>query len=524
MKNKYWADNLIEGLDKTVHHRVDDMKTPSGHAHAGSMRAIATHALIYEAMKHAGFDVEFSYVVNDMDPMDGLPVYLDKTTYEPHMGKPLYLIPPPDGKSSNYAEQYANEYIGAFNTLNFFPEIVWSSKLYQSGVMDKWIRMALDGAEEIRKIYLKVAEQKKPEGWFPLQVICPKCQKVGSSLVTEWDGVAVAFECKKDLVNWAVGCGEKGKISPFGGTSKLMWKIDWPAHWAELNITVEGAGKDHLSAGGSHDIATEVAKKVFKKNPPFAFLHEFFLIGGAKMSSSKGNATTAAQLVQIVPPELCKFLFVRTPYQRAFNFNPGVADTIPDLFDEYDTCAKSWIENGDTTKQGRMYEASQTTPLTREKVFLPRFRVVAQLVQGSIQNPTEYFEKQKGSKLTETESKILEERVLYAKLWLKHFASQDNVFEVSDSVPEEVSTLTDEQTAFLKTLAQMLDEGSFADAATVQTALFEKIKESGLASKDAFTAIYIALSGKTQGPKAGLVLFSELQENKDRLLSRLVIK
>jgi lysyl-tRNA synthetase class I len=27
-----------------------------------------------------------------------------------------------------------------------------------------------------------------------------------------------------------------------------MWKVDWAAHWKAIGITVEGAGKDHMSA------------------------------------------------------------------------------------------------------------------------------------------------------------------------------------------------------------------------------------------------------------------------------------
>src|SRR5690348_12286425 len=97
----YWADELIKDFDKNVNHRVDDMKTPSGHAHAGSLRAIASHGLVYEAMIRAGFKVDFTYVINDMDPMDGLPVYLNKDQYEQHMGKSLFQIPAPDGVSKN---------------------------------------------------------------------------------------------------------------------------------------------------------------------------------------------------------------------------------------------------------------------------------------------------------------------------------------------------------------------------------------------------------------------------------------
>ena len=98
----FWADQLIQNLDKKTLHRVDDQSTPSGHYHVGSLRAVAIHGIVYEAMKKAGFDVDFTYVFNDMDPMDGLPKYLDENEYLPHMGKPLFMIPAPDGKSESF--------------------------------------------------------------------------------------------------------------------------------------------------------------------------------------------------------------------------------------------------------------------------------------------------------------------------------------------------------------------------------------------------------------------------------------
>ena len=65
------------------------------------------------------------------------------------------------------------------------------------------------------------------------------------------------------MVKWAQGCDHEGKISPFGGTGKLPWKVDWAAHWKVLGITIEGAGKDHASKGGSYDIAMMLCEKGF---------------------------------------------------------------------------------------------------------------------------------------------------------------------------------------------------------------------------------------------------------------------
>ena len=70
-------------------------------------------------------------------------------------------------------------------------------------------------------------------------------------------------------MKWAIGCGYEGKVSPFNGTGKLMWKVDWPAHWKTVGITVEGAGKDHSSAGGSRDMAVQILKDVYNYPNPY---------------------------------------------------------------------------------------------------------------------------------------------------------------------------------------------------------------------------------------------------------------
>ncbi len=526
----YWADQLALQIAKDKHQRVDDMKTPSGRAHAGSLRAIATHGLLYEALKHHGFDTDFTYVVNDMDPMDGLPVYLDPAKYEPHMGEALINIPDPyydkpffneAYRIKNFAGRFADEYIHAFETLGFKPQIFWSSDLYRAGKMDKWIRKALDGVEEIRKIYLEVAHQKKPEGWYPIQVICPVCGKLGSSLVTDWNGTDVAYECKPDMVTWAKGCGAKGRVSPFGGSAKLMWKVDWPAYWAVLNVTVEGAGKDHFAAGGSRYISMEVMSRVFGLEAPFGFLNEFLLIGGAKMSSSKGNATNAIDFVRFLPPEVARFLFVRTPYQRAISFDPTVSSTIPELFDEYDRCASQWFEHGDENDFGRFYQASQLTEPSRGKLYLPRFKTVATIMQFPNVNVVQYFEGEKGSALSSEEQRILDERMSFAEIWLNSFAADADKFEIKQDLPDGAHDLTSPQQDFLAALAQLVEARAFGNATMLQEDIYELAKARKLASKDAFGAVYLVLIGKFSGPKAGWLVLQAHQNDPGMLLARL---
>src|SRR5580704_16478429 len=117
----FWLDRIFEQIEGELKNKiasgktllVRDEKTASGRVHVGSMRALALHAAIAERLGEAEIPHLFKYEINDMDPMDGLPVYLDKAVYEKEMGKPLFAIPSPDGKAKNFAEYFDEEYITA---------------------------------------------------------------------------------------------------------------------------------------------------------------------------------------------------------------------------------------------------------------------------------------------------------------------------------------------------------------------------------------------------------------------------
>jgi lysyl-tRNA synthetase, class I len=504
----HWADKLVKKIpDKRGRHRVDDMKTVSGMPHVGSLRAVCTHDVVFQAMKEAGFNVIFSYVFNDMDPMDGLPVYLDEAKYKPHMGKPLYKIPSPKKGYESFGKYYALMYKQAFNKIGCQPEIVWSHKLYQAGKMDKIVRLALDNASEIRAIYKKVAGQTKPLNWYPYQVICEQCGKVGTTIVTDWDGEHVSYECKKDLVSWAVGCGYKGKVKPAGDNGKLMWKVDWPAHWHVLGITVEGAGKDHFSEGGSRDVGAHICNEVFKTKPPFGFLHEFFLVRGGKMSSSKGTGIGADKITSIIPSHLVRFLIVKTPLRRAANFDPyGL--TVLDLFDEHDKYADVYFKKGLKSDFGRIWQLSQITRIPKKKPFYPRFRDVANYIQLPSVDVKKKFAEVKGSRLTKAEAGILEERIKYAKIWLKNYAPKDLVYNVENKIPKEAKNMSAKQKKYLLKVNDLLDKKDWQPE-ELQQELFELTKKIGLKPKLGFQAIYLALTGKTYGPKAAWFLLDK---------------
>ncbi len=513
----YWADELVSQIPhQESKHRVDDMKTVSGMPHVGSLRAIVTHDILYKAMQTAGFShVDFTYIFNDMDPMDSLPVYLDAAVYRPHMGKPLYRIPSPVAGFTSFGEYYALKYQEAFNKIGCYPRVIWSHELYASGQMDALVRVALDHADKIREIYKTVAGYDKPQNWLPYQVICPHCGKIGTSLVTDWDGTLVTYECKRNLVEWAEGCGHQGKIKPIGENGKLMWKVDWPAHWKTLNITVECAGKDHFSEGGSRDIGVHICREVFKATPPIGWLHEFFLIGGHKMSSSKGAGIGADKITAIIPSELVRFLITRTPIRRAVNFDPH-GMSIPDLYDAYDETAQAYWDKtsltskvdkktSEVSKLSRIFELSQIKEKPSQKHFLPRFRDVAAFIQYPEINIDQKFTEIKGSSLTSEEKSTLKQRIKYARIWLKSYAPKDAVFSITEAIPHLAKNFTLEQKDYLAKINKLLDK-KWPEPEQLQQVLYQTAKDMNLKPKSAFVAIYLSLIGKDHGPRAAWLL------------------
>lgn len=491
----FWADKVAQELKKRSLplEWVDDMKTPSGKIHVGALRGVVIHDLAYKALLDAGVKSKYTYVFEDHDPMDSLPIYLPKE-YEKYMGMPLFKIPSLEKGYKNYAEYYATDFKKVFNAIGCNPEIIWVTDFYKSGKMNPLVKEALDKAQEIKKIYEEMYKKQIPDPWYPFQLYCPSCGKVSTTEVTDWDGEQVTYMCRVDKVKWTKGCGKSGKTSPFSDEKeirgKLPWKVEWPAKWKVIGVTVEGGGKDHMSKGGSYDLSSIVAKKIFNYEPPYALPYEFFLIGGAKMSSSKGRGTSAADMLDILPPEILRFLMVRTNKDQAINFDPA-GETIPKLFDEYQKAAKAYQDKSNEDL-ARIFELSQIG----NKIKFPpvvRFSVLAQWIQ--MPNMSKTIEKEG-----------LTEWVKYAKIWIEKYAPESEKFLVQKEMPETAKDLTEKQKEYLQKVSSELDKEWNAE--DFQKELYELSKQLDLSSKDAFAAIYLSLIGKNHGPKAAWLILS----------------
>jgi len=522
----FWADTIADEVERRYAAQlaagepivIRDEKTASGHVHVGSLRSAALHAMVADVLRSRGHNVKFHFEINDFDAMDGIPSYLDKDVYEKYMGVPLCNIPSPVEGYDNFAELYGQEYVKVLEKVGFGAEVYRASELYKSGRMNEMIQKSLERRALIRDIYFRISKSQKPEDWYPLSIICEKCGNISATKITDFDGETVGYSCSSDTIAWAKGCGHTGRRSPYNGNAKFPWKLDWAAKFVAMGVNFEGGGKDHYSKGGARQVAEVIAKEIFDHEPPYGVFNEFFLVGGKKMSSSKGNAATAKEMVEILPVHILRLLLLKTPINRQLDFDPE-GDAIPVLFDTYDKLAeKYWSGVRDDDSQVFVFSHLVDERGEFPQRYLPRFSQVAFLVQMPHMDIYEEVAKMKESELTDLDVAELDERVVYAKRWLKEYADDKFIFTLQETIPEATATLTEPQQSALKLLSDKIELLQTIDGQILHELIHEVKGESGLTPQEFFGAIYTVFLGKNSGPKVGWFL-STL--DKDFLLKRL---
>jgi lysyl-tRNA synthetase, class I len=513
-----WADELAQRVRDSGPQVVNDSKTPSGTVHVGSLRGPVILDAITRALRASGIETTLLYGVDDLDPMDAQAL-LTPDAVDHEMGRPLAHVPDQvDDVHESYARHHAQTFIDTFAGLGIHPDrYYWMSEHYSAGDMDPYIRTALDKAALVRDIYKRVANVQHPASWHPVSVICQNCGKVGTTIVTEWDGDRVRYECRPSLVTWATGCGESGWISPFGGNAKLPWNLEWAAQWSLFGVTIEPNGKDLATAGGSRDRSDAIAREVFEREPPLNIPYEFLNVGGRKMSTSKGRGAAAHTIAEVVPAEQLRFLFLRPRPNHAIDFDPEGTDQIPRLFDEFDKFAAATAGREVRGDLPPGFEATFRYSLVdpnanvaaEADAFRPPFAHLAMLIQVPGVDVVERVEREKGSPLTDRERALLDQRAVAARAWLDTYAPESALLSIhQDAVPVSVNQLDPAQRRFLARLGERASREEPASGDAWQTLIFSVATDEGVPGRRAFEAIYRAFLDRPNGPRAGWLLAS----------------
>ena len=503
-----WAARIINEIRDTRTPRngttfvIRDEKTLSGRVHVGSMRGVAVHGLISEVLAEQGVANEFRYELNDFDPFDSIPEYLDTKKFKEHLGKPLHAVVSPEPGFANYAEYFGAEFIDVHKKAGFSPNYYRATDFYQSGKMNAFITTALERAGDIRRILKEVSGSEKDESWLPISVVCERCGKMMTTNAHDYDNETVGYACERNL-DEIKSCGYIGRIAPFKGTAKLFWKVDWAAKWVAQGVDIEGGGKDHSTKGGSRDVANHIAREIFNCEPPFDIPYEFFLVGGKKMSSSKGRGSSAKDTSDLFPPEAFRLALIGKDIREQVDVDPS-GESVPRLYDWYDELA-SGVREGKSDDYSRLYALCEL-PKNRAALSVPwemRFREMAFIVQMPHLELQKEAERVKEARLTEDEVQKLEERAQYAKFWLATYAPEEFKYELQKEMPDV--KLSETQKKALTILADFLQNRE-RSGEELHARLHELKAETPIQPKELFQAIYRIFLARDSGPKAGWFL------------------
>jgi lysyl-tRNA synthetase class 1 len=302
----HWIEDVVQEI---LERDFDDYfistgKSPSGSIHIGIMRELIVADVIKRELLRLKKEARSMFVIDDYDPLRSLPQSVSLSLSE-WAGVPYSDVPDEFGCCESFGAHWANELIDTFPEFGINPEIVWTSKLYETEEMLDAVRICLKKTEAIREIMKEYvakdfsAEQKKQyldamESWYPASVICPECGKFQSGAKGEIVPNRVTdYDEEKDLVSFECpGCGHKATLPLSDVRIKLTWRVDWPAKWYVLYVSCEPAGKDHSVKGGSYDTGLEVSRRVFGWDGPVKVPYEWVRISGRDMSTSEGIVFT----------------------------------------------------------------------------------------------------------------------------------------------------------------------------------------------------------------------------------------
>lgn len=382
---------------------VNDSKTPSGRVHVGALRGVLIHDAIFRTLKEKGIEARYLFGVDDYDPVDEIPKGEDEH-FGKYLGWPLCNTPAPHGAPGDMAEYYMSEFWGVFEELGVTVERYRMRDIYRAGQFNEAIDRILSNADKVRRVYKEVSNSDRPAHWYPFQVICEKCGAIATTEVHDYNGTEVSYRCLQSKVvntklNLGRGCGHEGKTSPFDGRGKLPWKLEWVAKWVAFPVTIEGAGKDHSTKGGSRDVSEACLRAIYGTEPPLRVPYEFFLVGGAKMSSSRGVGAGARDMADLLPPEVLRFLMIRTKPNSPVNFEAN-EEGIVKLFNEFDRYhVRSQREKTATPDEATVFRLAELTP--EGDYFNANFQLISALVQMPHLEVQREIEKRVGRALTE---------------------------------------------------------------------------------------------------------------------------
>jgi lysyl-tRNA synthetase, class I len=297
---------------------------PSGLPHIGTFGEVARTTMVRKAFSlMSDLPTRLLCFSDDMDGMRKIPENVpDKSFLEPHLHKPLTVVPNPFGGDYESFGHHNNAMLRRFlDTYKFDYEFASATDYYKSGKFDDVLIRALEKYQKIMDVMLPTLGEERQATYSPFLPISPISGRV---LYVPMK----AIDAKKGTITFADEDGTDVTLDVRGGRTKLQWKPDFGMRWAALDVDFEMFGKDHQTNAPIYDRISEI----LGGTAPEHYVYELFLDDkGQKISKSKGNGLTIDEWLTYADTEsLALYMYNKPREAKKLYF-----DVIPRAVDEY---------------------------------------------------------------------------------------------------------------------------------------------------------------------------------------------
>ena len=496
---------------------------PSGAPHIGTFAEVARTTWVGQALKEiSGRDWSLVAFSDDMDGLRKVPLNMPREALEPHLGKPLSLVPDPFGCHASYGAHNNARLREMLDRFGFRYTFKSSHEQYASGAFNEGLTRILRNYEAVRQIILPTIREEKREDWSPFFPICEQCGRINGTRVTGYDSVrlTITYICEGEQAGAvadgpagggddedetparpgarapAAGCGHGGEVSILDGKAKVGWKVDWALRWYVLGVQYEMYGKDLIESAA---LSAKICKAISGRAGPVQSFYEMFLDEqGRKISKSVGRGLTVDTWLSYAPKESLLLFIFKDPRKAKKLSWEVVARSV----DEYlqllqrryhepapPGAAASGPQGSADELKFIQPDLPATSPYDYPVTYSMLFQLIGALGAPAAEVVRDYVHHYRGA--IPSSDAALEMLIEYAGAYVR-----DQV------LPSRVTRrLTPEEANLIGRLAEYLATEREADE--IQTRAFDIAREAGIDAKDLFRLIYNVLTGQDSGPRLG---------------------
>lgn len=529
---KHWGEMIAEELIKNTPQPKNDIYTcaagitPSGMVHFGNFREIMTNWPVVEALKARGKKARLIFSWDDYDRFRKVPSNVP-SDFEQYLGLPVSQVPSPENPTETYAEHFKKALEDVIHQMGLEIEFKHQGQLYPTGQYAELISLALNQRQKIADILWAFMSEKSQqskgsleqyrENYWPGSVYSSFNGKAHTKIINFDGEFSITYKCLDTDQTETIDIRKQPIF-------KLGWKIDWPMRWAYEGVNFEPGGVDHSTYGGSYDVASVIAKEIFGIEPPFYQAYGFIKIKGneGKMSSSKGNALTPSDLLEVYELPILKWIYTRSMPKKEFEL--AFDSDIIRLYDEYDkTIAK--LDKIDASKASGIKLATQgiNTDRLNNPASFRQLTGWAQIVDWDENKLTKLFKEQD----LHYNQESIHLRLENAKNWMEKYNQEELLELLPEKNTNYASQISEDRKARVLQMRDYLQNNEKLKIDDINHQMYEipkdgddniDLEDKKARQKDFFEDIYMLLLGKEKGPRLSTFLWALDKEKVLKLL------